>query len=140
MQNIDLFNGYVAQTFSRLYENFPVEAFVDARFLCGHDEVDDFGCVVDRSGRRSRPFEIALATLVWLSDSGYVTLHGSNGYGHTARLTEKGLVLLRSVPKSLSASEPFGDRLQRLVSEGSMELASSAIKALISTGFEAFIK
>lgn len=137
MKNIDLFNDFAAAILAKLYEGFPVKAQLDARHFCGHGEIDDFGGVIDDFGRPSRAFDIALSTIEWLKDSGYIRSGVRNAYGWSdVVLTDRGLSLLRATPGVLKGKESLGDKLIRLVREGSKEMARESIKELISAGIE----
>ncbi len=133
MQNIDLFDEYTARIFALLYERFPVKQSLDVRELCGHSAVNDFGIIVDERGRPSRAFDIAMATVEWLGDNGYVRLDRNFGHGWTnVVLTAQGLEALSAVPESLASKESFGDRLVRFVREGAFGLAKEAAKAALA--------
>lgn len=137
MKNIELFDEYTTLVMAQLYEGFPVKMTIDARNLCGHNDIDEYGAVVDASGRPSKAFDVALATVEWLGDNGYVRYKERWALGWTnVVLTEKGLAMLKALPNSLASKETFGDRLLRLVKEGSIGLAKEAAKA----AFEALAK
>lgn len=137
MNNIDCFNGFVAAILAQLYDGFPVKCMLDARTISGHGDVDDFGGIVDHQGRPSRPFEIAMGTIEWLIDNGYVRAGERHIYGYrNAVLSERGLELLKRGAGNLASKESWGDKLLRLVREGSIDLAREAAKALISAGVE----
>lgn len=135
MDNIDCFDDFVAAILADLYRAFPVPAFLDARTLSGHLEVNAFGAIVDENGNRSRRFEIAKATLDWLAESGYIRSTERLPYGHrNAVLTASGLHLLKAVPASLQQRESLGERLVRFVREGSLSLARETAKAVLAEG------
>lgn len=130
MKNIELFDEYTTIVMAQLYESFPIKKTIDARNLCGHSDIDEYGGVVDASGRPSKAFDLAMATIEWLGDNGYARYKERWAFGWTdVVLTEKGLTMLKALPNSLASKETFGDRLLRLVKEGSISLAKEAAKA-----------
>jgi hypothetical protein len=135
MQNIDLFDEYVAAALASLYESFPIKRFLDARALCGHADIDDYGAIVDDSGRPSKAFEVARATIEWLVETGYVRAGQRHPWGYSdSVLTAAGLEVLKASPESLKAKETLGEKLVRFSREGSVGLAKEAAKAAITTG------
>lgn len=134
MKNIDLFDDYTARILAEAFEAFPVKRTIRATTLCGHGEIDGFGQVVDASGQPSKFFEIAHATLVWLLETGY--LRGEiHPYGlENAVLTTQGLAVLKAVPGSLEPGEATGEKLARLVRQGSFDVARDVVKTAISAG------
>ena len=138
MQNIDLFNDYTAAILSKLYSQFPVKNGIDARQLCGHSDVNDFGLVLDERGQPSKAFEIAVSTMEWLTDYGYVSYANRTSYAFSqAVLTAKGLEHLRRSSDALKSKETLGERLTRFVSDGSKEFARETVKTLLSMGVDA---
>lgn len=135
MQNIALFDGYVAAILARLFESFPVKLGLDAREISGDMAVDDFGNVVGADGRPSRRFAIALATVEWLGEAGYIRVGDRGAFGWSAvALSPAGLELLKACPESLKVKESIGERIVRFVREGSLELAREAAKAALAAG------
>lgn len=135
MANIDLFDEFTARALAVLYESFPRKCVLDARQLAGHLATDDYGGVLDDEGRPSLRFEIAKATIEWLTDTGYIRANGVTPWGlREAVLTPAGLVVLKASPESLKATETIGERIARFTREGSIELAREAAKAAISAG------
>lgn len=140
MKNIDLFDEYAAAVFAALYERFPVKQSLDARQICGHMVVDDFGVVVDDAGRPSKAFDIALSTIEWLGDNGFVSFEKRQNFGFgNVVLTAKGLETLNAKPESLGGKESFGERILRLMREGSTEFAKEAGKAAIAHGVKVLL-
>lgn len=132
-QNIECFDEFVARALAELYGRFPVKIFLDARKLSGDDGNDDFGRVVDSDGRPSKRFEIALATIEWLADSGIIRAGEPHTFGYyNVVLTAAGLEILQATPESLKVGESLGDRITRFVREGSLGFAKEAAKAAIS--------
>lgn len=135
MQNIDLFDEYVAGALAALYESFPVKRFVDARELCGHSDINDFGAIIDPCGNPSKAFDVARATIDWLVETGYIRAGVRHQWGYAdAVLTAAGLEVLKASPESLKAKETLGEKLVRFTKDGSIGLAREAAKAAISTG------
>ena len=138
MKNIELFDDYTAAILARLYEAFPVPISIDARKLSGHEEVDEFGGVIDDHGQASKKFEIAISTLDWLREAGFIASHMRNQFGHSqVTLTAHGLQVLNAVPDSLKSKEPTGEKLVRLTREGSLGLVRETVKAIIAAGVNA---
>lgn len=136
MANIDLFDEYTAKIFAALYDAFPRKIVLDARILCGHEGTDDFGQVVNPEGRPSAQFEVAMATIDWLRETGYIRADDSKAFGATgAVLTASGLMVLKATPESLRpTAESIGEKLIRNVREGSLGAARETAKAAISAG------
>ncbi|MEJ2002995.1 MAG: hypothetical protein P8X77_16745 [Maritimibacter sp.] len=135
MKNIELFDDYTGAILALLYQSFPVPATLDARKLCGHGEIDEFGRIVDDMGRPSKSFEIAISTLGWLESAGFISSRQKNHYGHMqVTLTVQGLQLLNDVPDALKSKEPTGEKLVRFIREGSPGLARETEKAVIAAG------
>lgn len=135
MSNIELFDEYTARILAQLYEAFPRKAHLDARALCGHDTIDEFGQVMNDAGRPSAHFEVALATIDWLQETGYVRVRQMFQYGADgAVLTAQGLLVLKASPESLNASEAIGDKISRNVKAGAIGAAKEAAKAAITAG------
>ena len=133
-RNIELFDEYVARILSRLYEQFPVKCPLDVREITGHTDTDEYGAIVAPDGRASKEAEIAYATIEWLAETGYLRADdASPPYGYrSCVLSARGLELLKATPQSVRVTETLGDKLVRLVAEGSMELAKDAARAAIA--------
>lgn len=141
MQNIDLFDQYTAQILAQLYAAFPVKQPLDARKLCGHSAMDEYGAVLDDQGARSKHFEVARATIEWLAETGYLRGGQMDKFGiDRAVLTALGLNVLKALPESLRMGDSTGDRLVRLVREGSFDIAKDLVKSALSTGASMAIK
>ena len=133
-RNIELFDEYAARILSRLYERFPVKCPLDAREITGHTDTDEYGAIVAPDGRVSKEAGVAYATIEWLAETGYLRAddaHPPYGYGSCV-LSARGLELLKATPQSVRVTETLGDKLVRLVAEGSMELAKDAVRAAIA--------
>ena len=141
MANIELFDEYTARTFASLYESFPRKKVIDAREICGHSETDEFGSVLNRAGERSKHFEVAMATIEWLIETGYIRAAEMDQYGaRDAVLTSQGLMVLKASPDSLKPVEGIGDRIARLVHNGSIDAAKEAANAAIALGIGTLFK
>ena len=135
MQNIELFDEYVARTLGMLYGSFPIRIGLDALQMSGNPEVDDFGVPIDARGKRSKAFDVCMATIEWLIDTGYIDCKERDQYGYSrCALTARGLEILKAVPESVQAQETIGEKLFYLIRKGSIELAKEAAKAAISAG------
>ena len=133
-RNIELFDEYAARILSRLYERFPVKCGLDAREITGHTDADDFGAIVAPDGRASKEAEIAYATIEWLAETGYLRAddaHPPYGY-RSCVLSARGLELLKATPQSVRVTETLGEKLIRLVAEGSMDAAKQAVRTAIA--------
>ncbi len=74
----------------------------------------------------------------WLAETGYIRT-GQSLFPYSFRdtlLTVQGLNVLKATPKSLQLKEMVGEKLVRLVREGSMELAKEAARAAVALGVE----
>ena len=133
-RNIELFDEYTARILSRLYERFPVKCALDVREITGHTDIDEYGAIVAPDGRKSKEAEIAYATIEWLAETGYLRADDANPpYGYRlCVLSARGLELLKATPQSVRMTETLGDKLVRLVAEGSMDLAKDAVRATIA--------
>ena len=126
MTNIELFDEYVARTLGRLYGSFPIRIGLDALEMSGNPEVDDFGVAIDERGKPSKAFDVCMATIEWLIDTGYIDCKTRDQYGYSrCVLTARGLEILQ---------ETIGEKLSYLIRKGSIELAKEAAKAAISAG------
>ena len=133
-RNIELFDEYTARILSRLYERFPVKCALDVRQITGHTDTDEFGAVVSPDGRASKEAEIAYATIEWLAETGHLRVGDAHPpvLFRSCVLSAQGLELLKATPRSVRVTESLGDKLVRLVSEGSMDLAKDAVRAAIA--------
>ena len=132
MRNIELFDEYAARVLAELYAEFPTKTYLDACALSGHEGSDVYGRVVNKNGDPSKEFEIAYSTLQWLWETGYIRADGLDNRGLTQSvLSPMGLAVLKSTPSSLTVEETTGDKLARLVKNGSMSAATDLIKSTI---------
>ena len=133
-QNIDLFNEYVAIILIQLYGSFPLKQTVTAHQISSHRVEHDVVSEPLPRGKYPRETEIAADTIAWLVDNGYVhTDSWTRFYFYGCALTKSGLELLNSIPDSLQEpEETFGERLIRLVGEGSMDAAKVMVTRLLT--------
>ena len=131
MQNIELFDQYAALILSQLYESFPVKRGLETRQLTG-----EYGAICAPDGRPSKEVEVAYATIEWLAETGYIRTESSRHlFGCSGCvLTSLGLHLLKATPESVKVKEAIGDKLVRLVQDGSIDLAKDAAQAIIALG------
>ena len=132
MQNIELFNEYVARILAQLYESFPVKVSLHA---------DQFSSFSDRSQQQMEEL-VAYSTIEWLVDNGYVhadeRIPRSSCYGCT--LTDKGLKVLQATPDSVQipdgvqTKETFGEKLVHLINKGAVEVAKDIVKEILMRG------
>ncbi|MEG9883838.1 MAG: DUF6378 domain-containing protein [Hyphomicrobiales bacterium] len=128
MKNIELFDEYAARLFAELYKSFPTKTNLNACKLCGHSEIDEYGRILDERGEPSKAFDVARSTIEWLYEAGYIRGNGMGAMGlGQAVLSPMGLMVLKSVPASLKIEESVGDRLSKLVKEGTYEAAREAV-------------
>lgn len=136
MRNIDVFNEFVAVILAQLYESFPVKEDLDVRTISGHTDENEFGIICAPDGRESKEAQVAYSTIEWLVDTGYIRADKPRPYRafRGCVLTAEGLKLLHATPESVQVKETVGDKLVRLVREGTPELARDAVKALLTLG------
>ena len=110
--NIDDFDTYAAEVLSRLFLAFPLRIPLDPQDLTGGEAPDPDAAPDSEEGRRRLQFEIAVATVTWLRDEGYIVApwHGHLRF-HGCVLTAKGLRALLQLPDRLAADRTVGDRL-----------------------------
>lgn len=124
MSNLDLFNEISGKIFSECYKNFPVPV---------HFRQKDFFPEIDENDTYD-PFYF---TLMWLKEYGYITFW-EPGLPATeflqTQLTEKALMVLNSVPSSLTSSNTLGQKLIVLAKDGSKEGFREIVRQIISLG------
>ena len=136
MQNIDLFNEYVAIILGRLYEKFPVRQDLTAWEISGQRNPSEYGRVLPTDKADSNKMEVAFFTVDWLVENGYVRARdGAILRFNGCVLSEKGLELLNATPDSLQQpTETLGESLVRLLKEGSMDAAKSVVTQQLIQG------
>lgn len=121
MTNIEKFDLYVGKILALLYEEFPVRKNI--RYL------SDFGDVDVR---------VFASTIEWLIDSEFIecrhyTIDDDLIVG--ARLTLKGLELLKQKPKSLQSGKSFGESLKEYAKKGIDAGISTTANEILSSSF-----
>ena len=141
MQNIDLFNEYVARILAQLYESFPVKEKLYASTISGHTDDNRYGTICAPDGSESKEAQVAFHTIGWLVDNGYVRAEQrlDGRYYDYCALTEKGLKVLQAVPDSVQTTETVGEKLVRLTKEGGGDLARDFIKSLLTLGVQGLV-
>lgn len=124
--NLDLFNTYAAQVFATFYEQFPVQAKLDAGDIIGFE----YDPLEQGNKRIPREYLVFEATLDWLRESGYITYEGSVYQLLSGQMTHKGLEVMKALPAAIDNPEPLGDRLLSTIRDGSAQ----ASRDLIATG------
>ena len=138
MQNIELFNEYVARILAQLYESFPVKEHLDVYKLTGlsAEDPDPREVMHAPDGSKLKEAQVAASTIDWLVETGYIRAD-TRCYPWEylgCVLTAKGLKVLRAVPDSVKTKETFGDHLVRLTKEGASEKVKDIIKMLFTLG------
>jgi len=126
--NVELFDDFAARILARLYEEFPRAMELAPQVIGVSEEPDPW-----TDGLR-RDTEICMATIYRLRDFGLIAgEHAPYGLSQ-ARLTLRGLQVLRGVPESIS-DEPagLGRRLaDTIASKGPGEAARSIVRSVIT--------
>ena len=143
MQNIDLFNKYVALILAQLYESFPVKEHLNIYKITGLSEAHHHPIEILHApdGSKLKEAQVAASTIDWLVENGYIRadeqLYPVDYMGCV--LTTKGLKLLQAVPDSVQITEPPGGKLVRLIKEGSIDLAKDFVKEILVRAAEGAI-
>lgn len=136
--NIELFDEYTGKMLAELYQKFPMPVYLDIRDVSGFLEVNEYGTVLDGNGNPSKEADIALATLEWLIESGYIKTRDTRsnyGFGRCV-LTAKGLEVLKASPDSLKEKKYLGDMLVTAVKSGTTDSVKEMTKLIISKGIQ----
>ena len=107
--------------------------------FAGHTDTDEFGAISAREGRVSKEAGIGYATIECLVETGCLRAGDLNppcAY-RSCVLSARGLELLKATPQSVRVTETLGDKLVRLVAEGSMDLAKDAVRAAVALAVDA---
>ena len=128
--NIQLFNLITGDLFAKLYESFPVPCEIDFASL-GMNFIDPS----DYDGSFAIS-SFAEDTTKWLSDANYVWLESPSHMGakSTARLTPKGLEILRAIPASLEEKIPLGEKLIEFSKKTVADSLSDTVKLALGLG------
>lgn len=119
----DFYND-VGRILILLYRAFPRLDTLWIDDVCGPDELDDFG-------QHSARFRACAATVVWLSQEGYVRYSdqdGEKGFNHCV-LTEKGFALLSGW--HLEGHATVIDQLVQALTAGSSDAMEQAVSQLL---------
>lgn len=127
MSNMDDFNRCTALVQAKLYDEFPQEIILNLRELAP-----------DIEGNTIKNFA---ATVDFLAEEGFITCGNSIDQGTRiakARLTSKGLSILKSIPDVLGNDEKmsFADKIKTVIQDGSKQ----ALNGVISQAIAAFVK
>lgn len=118
---------------ARLYQSFP------APILLQVEQIDDGSDLPDdmRLARLGERRVTYAATVAFLADEGYLVFASSGGPSERrgfsgVRLTSKGLAALSRTPDVMRApTATIGDRLLKIVSDGSQEAIRQVIGSII---------
>ena len=119
MTNIEKFDLYAGKILATLYEEFPVRK--NLRYLSDFGEVDA---------------KIFASTLEWLIDSDFIECKNQTLDDYLiigARLTLKGLELLKQKPKTLQKS--FGESLKEYAKKGIDAGITTTVNDILSSSF-----
>jgi len=137
--NIELFDEYTGKILAELYQNFPMPIHLDNREVSGHRDINEYGEVLDETGEASKNADIALYTVEWLIEAGYVhSKHGrtSQYTFATCVLSAKGLKVLKATPDSIKQKKYLGDMLVTAVKKGTADSVKEIAKLIISQGIK----
>ena len=138
LPNLDQFHEFAAEILSTLYRNFPVRVPIDALGLTGDQEPDPSAALGTEEAERRRRFEVALATVAWLRDEGYIVApwcghHRFDG----CVLTAKGLRALLRVPDRLAPDRTVGERLVAATEDRYCWTGPEVVRAALGLGSSA---
>jgi hypothetical protein len=133
--NIELFNLITGDLFAQLYESFPEPTKIDFDTLgIKFIEPSDYHGALSVS-------QFSEATVRWLADAEYIwldppaTLDGK----HTARLSPKGLEILRAIPDSLEEKIPLGEKIVEFSKKTIATSLSDTVKLALGLGVKYLI-
>src|ERR1700691_3622850 len=132
--NIQVFNYYVLQVLTYLYDKFPEPADINGdRFL-----VKTF-----RNGRGSvgsKYYFLFPHTVVWLQEEGFIKFEARSDNVHfkNVALTLRGLTILGYVPQSLKSGKKktIVEQAKHALSKGIGEAATEVTKTLVVEGLK----
>lgn len=132
--NMELFDTYTAEIFSRLYQSFPEPCALDVLHISGCQDVDE-------TGRMEKPARICRHTVLWLEQSGYLSFESEYPSGFFGVvLSAKGLEVLKAVPDSVKSSDTLGEKLVKALKGGARETARILAKTVLSKGLSLILK
>ncbi|EOV2332324.1 hypothetical protein MRR18_31650 [Pseudomonas aeruginosa] len=139
MSNIEQFNFVTGQVLATLYEHFPKPIELNAEVI---DVSIPEWKQCERSGEMAatsvHPAEEVFFyhTVHWLAEAGYLAYKNTffNYQFYGARLTPKGLEVLKAVPESLNQGQSFGESLMKASKDGSKELLKGVVSEALGIG------
>ncbi|HBP5712257.1 TPA: hypothetical protein L6B33_24230 [Pseudomonas aeruginosa] len=136
--NIDQFNLVTGQVLAKLYEHFPEPIELNAEIVgtsIPHWSQNAHGEMVPSCVHP--PEEVFFYhTVHWLAEAGYLSYqnHFYNYQFYRARLTSKGLEVLKAIPESLKDGESFGESLLTATKDGSKEVLKGMVSEALGIG------
>ncbi|MBE2984660.1 hypothetical protein CCAL6883_04795 [Campylobacter sp. RM6883] len=134
--NIDKFDILIGKILAKLYAEFPIKCELVPEDFGIKDTRPEFLDTPDGTMGDMKELEFLEATVTWLMENEIITAKKS-GFGvyYDARLTMKGLRLLKVVPKSVdNERKSIGESLKELSRAGANESLKIAVNALFSYG------
>ena len=134
--NIDKFDILVGKILADLYGEFPIKCELEPERFGIKNTMREFLETIDGVMDDAKELTFFEATVSWLLENEIMTAK-SSGFGsyYDARLTMKGLKLLKSTPKSIDSDrKSIGESLKELSKAGANESLKMAVNALFSYG------
>ena len=136
MNNIDKFDILVGKILAELYGEFPIKCELEPERFGIKNAMREFLETIDGVMDDAKELTFFEATVSWLLENEIMTAK-SSGFGsyYDARLTMKGLKLLKSTPKSVDIDrKSIGESLKELSKAGANESLKIAVNTLFSYG------
>ena len=134
--NIDKFDILVGKILAELYGEFPIKCELEPEPFGIKNTMREFLETIDGVMDDAKELTFFEATVSWLLENEIMTAK-SSGFGsyYDARLTMKGLKLLKSTPKSIDSDrKSIGESLKELSKAGANESLKIAVNTLFSYG------
>jgi hypothetical protein len=134
--NIDKFDILVGKILAELYGEFPIKCELEPERFGIKNAMREFLETIDGVMDDAKELTFFEATVSWLLENEIMTAK-SSGFGsyYDARLTMKGLKLLKSTPKSVDSDrKSIGESLKELSKAGANESLKIAVNTLFSYG------
>lgn len=134
--NIDKFDILVGKILADLYGEFPIKCELEPERFGIKNTMREFLETIDGVMDDAKELTFFEATVSWLLENEIMTAK-SSGFGsyYDARLTMKGLKLLKSTPKSVDSDrKSIGESLKELSKAGANESLKIAVNTLFSYG------
>lgn len=134
--NIDKFDILVGKILAELYGEFPIKCELEPECFGIKNTMKEFLETIDGVMDDAKELTFFEATVSWLLENEIMTAK-SSGFGsyYDARLTMKGLKLLKSTPKSVDSDrKSIGESLKELSKAGANESLKIAVNTLFSYG------